>query len=70
MAPGLWEKTEGIKKDLVRRISIFFFGKFFFFFNILKRTKLMTSYNQAVNMHTALSCMQRHGAFSAAILPP
>lgn len=28
----------------------------------------MTSYNQAVNMHTALSCMQRHGAFSAAMI--
>lgn len=70
MAPGLWEKTEGIKKRLgEENFDFFFFGKFFFF-NILKRTKLMTSYNQAVNMHTALSCMQRHGAFSAAILPP
>lgn len=60
---------KAFKKDLVRRILIFFFfGKFFFFFlNILKRTKLMTRYNQAVNMRTALSGMQQRGAFSAAI---
>lgn len=59
---------KAFKKDLVRRILIFFFfWQVFFFLNILKRTKLMTRYNQAVNMRTALSGMQQRGAFSAAI---
>lgn len=30
MAPGLWEKTEGIKKRLGKENFDFFFGKFFF----------------------------------------
>jgi hypothetical protein len=64
---GCGRKLKAFKKRLSKENFDFFLFWQVFFFNILKRTKLMTRYNQAVNMHTALSSMQQRGAFSAAI---
>lgn len=64
MALGLGENGRHLKR--LSKENLDFFSP-----NILKRTKLMTGYNQAVIMHTTPSHMQQQcAAFSAAIQQP
>ena len=55
IAPGLWKKPGSIFKLSNEN---FFFARDFFFFNILKMTKMITWHNGVVNMHIFISHLE------------